>query len=48
MYAGDCEEGLAEELLDAFCERVRRTRCTNLTGCESIVQPTDGCCPICG
>ena len=38
---GDCEDN---------CTNVRDTgRCThNDDNCDTIVQPRDGCCPICG
>ena len=48
MPSGICEQPSGEETLEIFCERVRSDRCRDLADCESIVQPTDGCCPICG
>jgi hypothetical protein len=31
------------------CEIVRgQRRCMDLTACAKIVQPSQGCCPICG
>ncbi len=49
MDYGDCgsENGRS---LDEHCERVRDTsRCLhNSTNCRHLVQPEDGCCPVCG
>lgn len=37
------------ETVTDFCARVRnRRRCRSQQNCNTIVLPTDGCCPICG
>ena len=32
-----------------ICQRLRRSgRCGDVSNCSSVVQPEDGCCPVCG
>ena len=48
-FTGACVEPEAGDLCKDYSARVQsQGRCRNLTGCEHIVQPTDGACPICG
>ncbi len=49
-YTGQCvylrnEESYSQ---DQVCAILRENYCSNVTGCSKIIQPLDGCCPICG
>ena len=47
-YSGSCDYD-QQTSLEEHCESIRRTgRCQNVTKCPNLVQPQDGCCPICG
>ena len=48
LYSDPCLDAVGEDTLETFCDRVREQRCEIPDGCTSVVQPTDGCCPICG
>ena len=48
-YKGPCRESEPDEMVSRKCRRIRRSgNCPNITLCENLTQPEDGCCPICG
>ena len=48
-YRGACmapEQGVT---VNNICQRLRNSgRCTDLSDCDSVIRPEDGCCPVCG
>ena len=47
-YRGPCEEEESPRRICDAVNRGRRCEVRNNTDCRFIVQPSDGCCPICG
>ena len=50
-YRGPCEDVESDEddTPATRCQMVRsRNMCSNITGCDRMVMPSDGCCPVCG
>ena len=47
-HLGGCEFSLGEVIEDR-CAQVRDSgMCADLTDCETVIIPDDGCCPVCG
>ena len=48
-YRGACMDAGATTRVSDICQRLRRSgRCGDVSDCSSVVQPEDGCCPVCG
>ena len=48
-FTGACVEQEPGDTCENYSSLVRsQGRCRDLTGCEHIVEPTEGACPICG
>ena len=47
-YRGECIDSDGEVAQD-ICALVQKSgRCADLTDCETVIIPDDGCCPVCG
>ena len=47
-HRGECIDSDGEVAED-ICALVRESgMCADLTDCETVIAPDDGCCPICG
>lgn len=48
-YEGNCEDRRDSDTYTSYCTRLRNERCPTLDRCASrIVQPSSGCCRVCG
>ena len=45
---GECMARMDTDTVGSLCDRLRSARCPALTNCQSRVEPTEGCCLICG
>ena len=48
-YHGECIETANGTVEGNRCQRVRASgKCQDDSDCKTVIQPEDGCCPICG
>lgn len=47
-YSGECVTP-SDQNREEICEKVTESRCVyNTSNCGNLVQPMEGCCPLCG